>query len=162
MFIPHLPISHSQVSFTQIILNTYPLRTNFHTFRVKLSRHTLSDSPSGIWTYIPTFSYLPNSIDTHTDLCQTQPTYISDIPTGLWTYIPTLANQHASQVTKLSRHTYQTTHINWCEPNSADTPTKLSTPTNVELNDCNQSTFLSRYRTQPTHIQNYTHHPAWT
>ena len=37
------------------------------------------DSQTGLWTYIPTFSHLPNSIDTHTDLCQTQPTYISDI-----------------------------------------------------------------------------------
>ena len=83
------------------------------------------DSQTGLWTYMPTFSHLPNSIDTHTDLCQTQPTYISDIPTGLWTYIPTLVNQHSSQVTKLSRHTYQTTRTNRCEPNSADTPTKL-------------------------------------
>ena len=70
----------------------------------------ISDSQTGLWTYKPTLSHLPNSIDTHTDLCQTQPTYISDIPTGVWTYIPTLANQHSSQVTKLSRHTYQTKH----------------------------------------------------
>ena len=55
--------------------------------------------------------------------------------------LTTVANQHTSQGTKLSRHTYQTTRTNLCEPNSADTPTKLSTPTNVELNDCNQSTF---------------------
>ena len=88
----------------------------------------ISDSQTGLWTYIPTFSHLPNSIDTNTDLCQTQPIYISvipvtykvqfyrslDIPTGLWTYIPTLANQHSSQVTKLSRHTYQTKHIDGC------------------------------------------------
>ena len=66
-----------------------------------------------------------------------------------------LVNQHSSQVTKLSRHTYQTTRTNRCEPNSADTSIKLSTPTNVELNDCNRSTFLPRYRTQPTHIPNY-------
>ena len=30
------------------------------------------DSQTGLWTYMPTFSHLPNSIDTHTDLCQTQ------------------------------------------------------------------------------------------
>ena len=64
--------------------------------------------------------------------------------------LTTAANQHTSQGTKLSRHTYQTTRTNRCEPNSADTPTKLSTLTNVELNDCNRSTFLPRYRTQPT------------
>ena len=53
---------------------------------------------------------------THTLICVklNQPTYISDIPTGLWTYIPTLANQHSSQVTKLSRHTYQTKHTDRC------------------------------------------------
>ena len=50
--------------------------------------------------------------------------------------LTTVANQHTSQGTKLSQHTYQTTRTNRCEPNSADTPTKLSTPTNVELNDC--------------------------
>ena len=108
----HLPISHSQVSFTQIILNTYPLSTRFHTFRVKLNRHAYSQTC--LWTYIPTFSHLPNSIDTYTDLCQTQPTYISEIPTGLWTFIPTLANQHSSQVTKLRRHTYQTKYTHRC------------------------------------------------
>ena len=69
--------------------------------------------------------------------------------------LTTVANQHTSQGTKLSRHSYQTTRTNRCEPNSADTPTKLSTPTNVELNSCNRSAFLPRYRTQPTHIPNY-------
>ena len=61
---------------------------------------------------------------THTDLCQTQPTYISDIPTqptyisdiptGLCTYIPTLAINMPPKL-----------------PNSADTPTKLNTLTDV-------------------------------
>ena len=69
--------------------------------------------------------------------------------------LTTVANQHTSQGTKLSRHTDQTTCTNRCEPNSDDTPTKLSTPTNVALNDCKRSTFLPRYRTQPTHIPNY-------
>ena len=34
------------------------------------------DSQTGLWTYMPTLSHLPNSVDTHTDLCQTQPTDI--------------------------------------------------------------------------------------
>ena len=63
--------------------------------------------------------------------------------------LTTVTDQHSSQGTELSRHTYQTTRTNrhelkdcWCE-----------------LNDSSRSTFLPRYQTQPTHLPNLTHRP---
>ena len=101
----------------------------------------ISDSPSGLWTYIPTFSYYQiQSTHTHQPVSDSTDIYISDIPTGLCTYIPTLAINMPPKL-----------------PNSADTPTKLNTPTDVELNNSSQSTYLPRYQTQPTHLPNYTH-----
>ena len=137
-----MSISHSQISFTQIILNTsipyLPISTSSE------SNSTDIHIRLPIW-FIDLYTdilLLPNSIDIHTDLCQTQPTYISDIPTGLCTYIPTLAINMPPKL-----------------PNSADTPTKLNTTTDVELNNCSQSTYLPRYQTQLIHL-NYTHQPV--
>ena len=63
--------------------------------------------------------------------------------------LTTVTDQHSSQGTELSRHTYQTTRTNrhelkdcWCE-----------------LNDSSRSTFLPRYQTQLTHLPNLTHRP---
>ena len=143
MFIQHTCQFHIHRKFhtdnTQHLSPVY----QFITFRVKLNRHSYL-TPHLVYgpMYVPTFSHLPNSVDTHTDLCQTQPTYLSDIPTGLWTYIPTL-----------------TINIPPKLPNSADTPTKLNTPTDVELNNGSQSTYLPRYQTQPTLLPNYMHQP---
>ena len=65
------------------------------------------DSQTGLWTYIPTFSDLPNSIDTHTELCQTQLTYISDIPTQWFMDLYT----DFSQSTFLPSYQTQLTHL---------------------------------------------------
>ena len=64
----HLPISHSQVSFTQIILNTYPLSTRFHTFRVKLNRHAYLTHKL---VYGPVYRHSPiyQIQSTHTPIC---------------------------------------------------------------------------------------------
>ena len=87
--------------------------------------------------------------------------------------LTTVTDQHSSQGTELSRHNYQTTSTNRCElkdcrcelkdrkpiniprqvPNSADTPTKPNTPTDVNLTTVtdqhsSQGTQLSRHSYQ--------------
>ena len=66
--------------------------------------------------------------------------------------LTTVANQHTSQDTKLSRHTYQTTHTNQCEPNSADTPTKLSTRPMLNL-----TTVTDQHSSQGTKLGQHTY-----
>ena len=58
--------------------------------------------------------------------------------------LTTVTDQHSSQGTELSRHTYQTTRTNRCELNDC----------RCELNDHSRSTFLPRHQTQPTHLPN--------
>ena len=130
----------------------------------KYNRHTHRSVSNSTDIYVWHTSWF---MDLYTDFSQstflpsyqTQPTHLPNYTHRPMLNLTTVANQHTSQGTKLSRHTYQTTCTNRCEPNSVDTPTELSTPTNVEFNDCNWSTFLPRYRTQPTHLPNWMHQP---
>ena len=58
--------------------------------------------------------------------------------------LTTVTDQHSSQGTELSQYTYQTTRTNRCELNDC----------RCELNNHSRSTFLARYQTQPTHLPN--------
>ena len=76
---------------------------------------------------------VPNSADTPTKLTRRPMLNLT-----------TVTDQHSSQDTEFSRHTYQTTRTNrhelkdcWCE-----------------LNNSSRSTFLPRYQIQPTHLPN--------
>ena len=122
----------------------YPLSTNFHIFRVKLNRHTYR-TPHLV--YRPIYRHSPTTkFNRHTHRSVSNSTDIYMWHTNWFMhYIPTLAINMPPKL-----------------PNSADTPTKLNTTTDVELNNCSQSTYLPRYQTQPTHLPNYTHQLVWT
>ena len=78
---------------------------------------------------------------------QTQPTHLPNKTHRPMLNLTTVPDQHSSQGTKLSRHTYQTTSTNQCELIDC----------RCELNVRSRSTFFARYQTQLTHLPNQTH-----
>ena len=91
----------------------YPLSTNFHIFRVKLNRHTYR-TPHLV--YRPIYRHSPTTkFNRHTHRAVSNSTDIYIWHTNWFMHLYTnFSHQHASQVTKLSRHIYQTKHNDWC------------------------------------------------